>query len=219
MSPLLNRIRRAIRRAIRGSELTLNFWEKAAKSPDPYSVICAGWDEKKFNTKRESIIFHPTVKLNKDLVVLDLCCGLGRLARFIAPNIKKYIGVDFSPTMIEKAKARHQNLSNVEFIINDGLTLKEIPSTTVDLVFCEIAFQHMQKASTISYVKEVHRILKDNGFFLAQIPRLDYYKDVYAFTKKETAKLFANYAKTEYLQYYLNSDEFGEAYFFVKASK
>lgn len=146
--------------------------------------------------------------------LLDLCCGVGRVTEFIASRVKQYIGVDFSPTMIKKAKERYHSFHNVEFIVNDGWTLKEIPDATVDVVFCEIAFQHMEKRNTTSYVREVYRVLKDGGDFYAQVPKLDYYKDdTFAFTKEETDKLFIDYS-VEYIPY----DSYGQAYFLVKAT-
>ena len=158
---------------------------------EPLRAICAKFDgdEEEFYADRNSIAF--LIKpLTKDMTVLDLCCGVGRVPKFVASHVKQYVGVDFSPTMIKTAKERYRSFPNVEFILNDGLTLKKVPDATVDIVFCELAFQHMEKRNTASYVREVHRVLKDGGVFYAQVPKFDYYKADYAFTKEETDKLF-----------------------------
>lgn len=50
--------------------------------------------------------------------------------------------------------------------------------------------------------------------FFAQVPKFDYYKADYAFTKKENDKLFGDYDRVEYIPYHA-----GYAYYLVKAKK
>lgn len=90
--------------------------------------------------------------------------------------------------------------------------MKEFSDNSFDIVFCELGFQHMEKDVTRAYVNEVFRILKKDGIFLAQVPRFDYYHDVYTFSKKETDALFARFSQTEYFQIL-------PAYFLMKARK
>lgn len=194
----------------RSNDRTCEYWEKAAIT-NPYSAICTGWSKEKFDVSQESIIFYGGVELTKDMVVLDLACGIGRVARFIAPNIKKYVGVDFSRNMIKKAIERYEGYQNVEFHVNDGRTLKEFNDDIFDIVFCELGFQHMEKEITVSYVNEVYRVLKRNGVFLAQVPRLDYYRDTFAFTKDEVDTFFSRFSH--------KTVEDWPAYFIVKATK
>jgi len=56
------------------------FWEKAALE-NPYNAICTGFDEQRFNTSKESIIFYANVPLKADYTLLDLGCGIGRTAK------------------------------------------------------------------------------------------------------------------------------------------
>jgi len=193
---------------------SLQYWEEAAKK-NPYRAICDGIStEEEFDEQKDSILFASSVNY-KNKVVLDLCCGLGRIARFITEDVKLYLGVDFSPTMIEKAKQRYRNKRNVKFILNDGKTLKELSDATVDICVCELGFQHVNKNVTVGYVKEVYRVLKPNGVFLAQIPRLNFYKNgSYAFTDQDTIALFQGF-RIFCLRDYAHS----HAYHLVKATK
>lgn len=191
----------------------IEYWEKAARI-NPYAAICTGHSEQDFEENVSSIIFDPHVNVQLTpfpMRVLDLCCGLGRIAPRLAPQVSQYIGVDFSGSMIIQARQRHHKLSNVFFLINDGKTVP-LPDNSMDIVFCELAFQHMTKDVIHSYVEDVYRILSSGGLFLAQVPQLTYYQDNrFGFTLHETKNLFHRYEAT-YLPY-------GEAYFLVRAMK
>ena len=195
------------------NDRTLRYWEKSAKK-NPYHAICTSVQTKEeFNNKSASVLFESKENF-KDKIVLDLCCGLGRIAKFIVSDVKQYIGVDFSPIMIELARKRFEGVENVKFILNDGKTLKEIEDGSIDVCVCELGFQHLNKDVSESYVNEVHRVLKGDGVFLAQVPRLDYYKNkAFAFTLEETKAMFEKFS-IEFLDY-----EHQYAYYLLRAVK
>jgi len=179
-----------------------DYWKNAAKGnvEKTMNKICDGFDKELFETKKESIIFLKEFELSKEATVLDLACGMGRTCRWVAPNVKKYFGVDFIPEMIEKAKQYNSEYSNTEFLVNDGKTLNVFSDETFDLAYCEIAFQHMTKDIQEFYVKEIHRILKKNSSFFVQLPRIEYYNDsTYALSKEEADSLLKDF-KIDYLK-------------------
>ena len=57
-------------------------------------------DEKNHYTKTVVI---PKLRINRETRVLDLGCGIGRMAQFILPDCGFYCGVDFSEKMVESA--------------------------------------------------------------------------------------------------------------------
>ncbi|MGI0057288.1 MAG: class I SAM-dependent methyltransferase [Nitrosarchaeum sp.] len=178
-----------------------DYWEKAAHGnvQKTMNKICDGFDQESFETKKESIIFLEEFQLSIDYVVLDLACGMGRTCRWVAPKVKEYVGVDFIPEMIEKAKKYNSDFLNAKFLVNDGKTLNIFSDKIFDLVFCEIAFQHMPRDVQKSYVSEVYRILNEKGIFFVQLPRIEYYKDsTFAFSKEEADSLLKNF-KIKYL--------------------
>lgn len=123
----------------------------------------------------ENLFFsHPSIVERIDVnekIILDMGCGLGRIVRRVMERgAKKYIGVDFSPTMVERAKKIHENIKNVEFIENDGKTIP-VGNKSVDIVVAELLFQHCPKENSKGYLYEVKRVLKGGGKFIAQIPR------------------------------------------------
>ena len=173
------------------------------------NFICNGFDRDTFETKKESII--NIISFKKHMKVLDLACGIGRTCKWVAPLVKEYYGIDFIPEMINKAK-KYNVFVNAHFFTNNGKTLDIFQDDYFDLVYCELAFQHMPKHIQKSYVDEVYRILKKDGIFYVQIPMLDYYHDPsYASSKKETDSLFKKY-DLSYVNHY-------NGYYTVKAQK
>jgi len=144
--------------------------------------------------------------------VLDLACGMGRTCKWVAPYVDEYVGVDFIPEMIKKAKEYNSKFKNVRFVVNDGKTLNVLNVDYFDLAYSELAFQHMLKPIQESYVNEIFRVLKKDGLFYVQIPRLEYYNDkTYSRTKKETDELFQKFAVTY--------EDISDAYYYIKAKK
>lgn len=111
----------------------------------------------------------------KDKVVLDLGCGIGRIAnRIIERGAKRYIGIDFSKPSIEVAKEIHK-LDNCEFITNDGMTIP-LPDESIDIVVSDHVFLHVPKDVTLSYLNEIKRVLKPDGLFVGHIAQSSMYQ-------------------------------------------
>jgi len=211
---VLKKVRGILRKKLKSNDRTKKYWEKAGNK-DIESVmefICDKFDRETFETKKESLIFSQKIKLDKEMRVLDLACGIGRTCRWVAPFVKEYVGVDFIPETIEKAKEYNKEISNAEFHVNDGQSIKIFDDESFDLAYSELAFQHMLKPIQESYIKELRRVLKKGGLFYVQIPRLEYYNDSsYSRTRKETDQLFK-----EFSIIYENE---APAYYYIRAQK
>lgn len=171
-------------------EAELAFWEKAAIE-DPYSRICDGWSENEFKNVHATLV--DSLDLHSSDVFLDLACGIGRIAKWVTPKVRLYIGMDFSQNMINKAVEYTNHDPKCIFIRNDGETIP-LPDSSIDKAVCEIAFQHMQPPIVESYMEEVYRVLKTGGQFICEIPKKSYYKisgyeDVVGLLKEFDCKL------------------------------
>lgn len=76
------------------------------------------------NTIQAEGLYEATLKLldsKADDIVLDLFCGTGTIGMFIAPHVKKVIGIELNKDAVENAKvnAALNNVDNVEFIEGD----------------------------------------------------------------------------------------------------
>ena len=69
----------------------------------------------------------------KNSIVMDFGCGSGRLAKFVAPLVRKIYLVDISPKFLEDAKLNLAGNSNVEYVLVDSPPLGNLPK--VDFTF------------------------------------------------------------------------------------
>lgn len=100
---------------------------------------------------------HPTD------VVLEIGCGVGRIAPAVAPRVSEWIGADISGNMIGHAKRRLADLPNVRLIELAEVGLAEVPDASVDVVYCTVVFMHLYEWDRYKYVAEAFRVLKPGG--------------------------------------------------------
>ena len=103
-------------------------------------------------------------------VVMDLGCGMGRVAKYLATSCKELHCVDISRTLLRRARKRLKDYPNVFLHRNDGRTLSSFPDNTFDFIFSVITFAHVEKEDAYSYLVEIHRILKKGAKTYLQFP-------------------------------------------------
>lgn len=102
------------------------------------------------------------------LSVLDLGCGNGYLSRRLAKAGAIVTAVDSSKGMVKNAKARDpKNLLKIKYLVSDA-TKMDVPDASQDLVFANMSLMDIEDAE--GAVKEVARLLKKGGRFVASIP-------------------------------------------------
>jgi arsenite methyltransferase len=106
-------------------------------------------------------------KIKKGDTVLDLGCGAGNdcfIARSVAGESGKIIGIDMTEAMIEKAKVNAEKLGfeNMEFILGE-IENMPVPSNTVDVIVSNCVLNLVpDKKKAFS---EMHRVLRPGGHF------------------------------------------------------
>ena len=98
-------------------------------------------------------------------VVLDYGCGVGRLAVWLAPQVRQVIAVDISPKMIEVATAEGtaRGADNASFSVADGYRLP-IETASVDVVVCGSVLKYVLEDDDLGVlVEEFGRILRAGG--------------------------------------------------------
>jgi ubiquinone/menaquinone biosynthesis C-methylase UbiE len=154
-------------------------WDKKAKINAEGEV----WRERDSNWNKrveeclKNVLEPFTELLNKEIIILDLGCGMGRLSLPIAqryPNVK-IVGIDISPEMIKIAKQNSKDLKNIRYKVNDGISISEIDDNCIDLVYSIVTFQHIPNQVFQGYIKEISRILRKSGKFRIQFVEGNYY--------------------------------------------
>lgn len=92
--------------------------------------------------------------------VLDLACGTGLVTEQIAPHLGSsgsIVGLDFAPGMLEVARNREVNGTNVEWIEASADAIP-FPDGIFDRVYCQQGFQFFPDRAKAA--SEVRRVLK-----------------------------------------------------------
>lgn len=100
--------------------------------------------------------------------ILELGCGYGAMIYFARRAGYKYVeGVDISKDQIEEAKR-----FGIEGIIHCDLIgfLHKIRDSSLDLVIAFDLCEHFKKGKLFYLLKDINRVLKNNGTLLLHIP-------------------------------------------------
>ena len=107
------------------------------------------------------IALEEVLGLRGNEVVLDFGCGRGRIAYWIAPKVKRVVGLEVTPEMIDLAE-RHRIAKNVEFVVYDGACFPVIPDP-FDIIFSVWVLQYMRGGELRKTVSELAQYLKEDG--------------------------------------------------------
>jgi SAM-dependent methyltransferase len=96
--------------------------------------------------------------------VLDLGCGIGRMAAALAPHARSILGLDVSAGMVREAQRRCGGLGNVRFAVTIGQDLASLPDEAFDLLLAADSFPYLMQAGVADrHVADTRRILRRGG--------------------------------------------------------
>lgn len=95
----------------------------------------------------------------RGLRVLDLGCGNGALFSALGERIGEGVGVDVSPAMIERARARHRRAPHLRF---ERIAGPELPfeDASFDVVVSFLSFRYLDWDPSL---REIERVLRPGG--------------------------------------------------------
>jgi len=144
------------------------------------------------------IALEEVLDLKGDEVVLDFGCGSGRMAYWIAPNVKRVVGLEITHEMIDLAEA-HGTAENVEFMVYDGACFPAIPDP-FDIIFSVWVLQYMGGEKLGKTVSELAQYLKEDGKLYvieqasddpkARRPKVDEYLQAFQESKLECLRYY-----------------------------
>jgi len=125
------------------------------------------------NVRREILTDMGNICQGKDpkqMTVLEIGCGSGRITRALSEVFGQVYAVDISGEMIRQARQSLADRPNAHVFQNSGCDLSILGDIRIDFAFSFIVFQHIPSRDVIhSYVREVHRLLRPGGLFKFQV--------------------------------------------------
>ena len=103
------------------------------------------------------------LKLNGDEVVLDFGCGSGRFSYWIAPKVRKVVGLEITREMIDLAE-KNRTVENVEFMVYDGIHFPSFPYL-FDLILSVGVLQILRGESLKNTLLSLAQYLRKDGRF------------------------------------------------------
>jgi SAM-dependent methyltransferase len=101
------------------------------------------------------------------LRVLDLGCGVGPNALYLAEYGATVTGIDISPTAIEIAKTRAREASAViDYRVGNMGAALPFPEHSFDLILDIMASNSLTEAERDIHLKEMHRVLSPGGHLI-----------------------------------------------------
>ncbi|MBY0375952.1 MAG: methyltransferase domain-containing protein [Bryobacteraceae bacterium] len=156
-------------------------WDARARENARYYVQTANteWTDEAFfasgeqTVKEEILTDMINICQDKDprqMRVLEIGCGAGRVTRALANLFGEVHAIDVSGEMVARARAALANHPNAKVYQNNGMDLSVIPGGDYDFAFSSIVFQHIPSREVIeNYVREVNRLLRPGALFKFQV--------------------------------------------------
>lgn len=175
--------------------------------------------------------------------ILDLGCGFGRHLIYLAKEGFDATGIDISQEAVEMAKEKLKERNLEAEAIQADMKDLPLPDEEFEAVLAITVIGHATKPDIEKTVREIHRVLKDGGFFYGNLPskgdsrydtgepieegetyRTKEYgfgrgmREIHSFyTKKEIEELFSEFSEAEVELFTLKNGEIQS--FEIKAVK
>lgn len=117
------------------------------------------------NVPDEHLVSYFEREMIRPAKVLELGCGAGRNAIYLAKKGCSVDGVDLSNQALKWAKERAEKENvNIHFICQDIFELP-LQENSYDFIYDSGCFHHLAPHRRISYLQLVDKLLKPNGYF------------------------------------------------------
>lgn len=102
-----------------------------------------------------------SLALNPDDALLDVGCGTGAAVREAAATVRRAVGIDLSPAMIEQARTLAAGLALVDFRVGDVSEPFPFADGEFTAIVCTTAFHHFPRQ--LDTIAEMFRVLAPGG--------------------------------------------------------
>lgn len=126
--------------------------------------------------------------------ILDLGCGTGRNANYLAERRNKVIGIEISKTALSLAKTRAKEMGVVvDYRLGEIGEKYEIKDNSIDIILDVTSSNSLDEQGREVYLNEVNRVLKKNSFFFVRALAKDGNKNVKNLLKSSPGREYDTY--------------------------
>lgn len=146
----------------------------------------------------QKMALEEVLELKGDEVVLDFGCGSGRFSYWIAPKVRKVIGLEGTPEMIQLAE-KNRTIENVEFKLYDEVHFPVFPYL-FDIILSVWVLQYREGETLKKTLSELTKYLRKGGKFylIEQVsdnpkvgrPKVEEYLQVFKESKLECLQYY-----------------------------
>ncbi len=157
-------------------------WDERAKENARYYVATGNenWTDDEFFASGQLAVNEEILtdmenicqgKDPKQMRVLEIGCGAGRITRALANMFGEVYAVDVSGEMVAQANHALAGFPHAKAFLGNGMDLSALPDDQpYDFAFSTIVFQHIPSREVIeNYVREVCRLLRPGALFKFQV--------------------------------------------------
>jgi len=134
------------------------------KQKEYWNSFHAQGDIDRYSAKPTALAKEVVKLLPLQSKVLELGCGAGNDAAFFAQSGHQITATDFSKIAIEKNRQRYGGISKLTFRVQDMAQPFPEDDNTFDAAYARLSLHYFIDAQTEEIFKEIHRILKPEGF-------------------------------------------------------
>jgi 2-polyprenyl-3-methyl-5-hydroxy-6-metoxy-1,4-benzoquinol methylase len=158
-------------------ERTIRLTRSFLLSYGPTPVKKVFWDQEfssgKWNfiddTANDCVYSHLN-RFAHNKTVLDLGCGPGNTANEMAPEYRRYVGVDISNEALAKARRRSQaNGRGLQNSFEQGDFLSYVPSQKFDVILLRESLYHVPLGKVKFVLDRFSKYLTDEGVFIVRM--------------------------------------------------
>lgn len=136
--------------------------ERRGDSLSFFGRVAGEWDDLRTNLFGRDFTAEALLTLlPSDWVVVDIGCGTGNVAELLGPCVERVVALDQSEPMLQAARKRLGDLSNVDFV-HGAVESLPLESGSVDAVVCALVLHHVD--APVPALREMRRVLRtDRG--------------------------------------------------------
>jgi SAM-dependent methyltransferase len=156
-------------------------WERRAHENARYYVATGqeAWSDEEFYRSGQLVLEQEILtdltnicqgKDPREMKVLEIGCGAGRVTRALAGFFGAVFAVDISAEMVRQARSAVAAFPGAQVFQNNGKDLSVIGAVQMDFAFSCLVFQHIPHREIIeNYVREVAALMRPGGLFKFQV--------------------------------------------------